>query len=77
MKPRTINLKIGSKVLLRNEHPKKMDAPYIPKPMDVIGKKGSMITATDGFKNVSRNESLFKEVDPEMTGEGLTTSKYS
>ena len=52
---------IGDMVLLRNHQKLKNDPIFNPKPMTVIAKKGSMITAmNDAHKKVTRDVSQFK-----------------
>ena len=57
-KPSTLAL--GDAVLLKDTSVCKSRTPYQPDPLVVIGKKGSMITASRGGTHVTRNSSFFK-----------------
>ena len=56
------NLKVGDKVLVRQEKRNKFTSPFDPKPFKIIKKKGSMITAQRGDRQITRNSSYFKLV---------------
>lgn len=45
-----------------------MEAPYVPEPYQIIKKKGSMITAANSNREVTRNESLFKKIHKSIKG---------
>ena len=52
----------GDSVLLRNDFKSKRFTPYDPRPYEVVGKKGSMVTAARDSKLVTRNSSFFKPI---------------
>ena len=55
-------LKVGDFVLVRQKKRSKLTPPYDPKPLQIIKKKGSMVTAErDGWR-VTRNSSHFKQI---------------
>jgi len=62
------SLSVGDSVLLRHTglH-SKMHTPFEPQPYEIVGKKGSMITAKRGDRKVTRNSSFFKAVGAEVT----------
>ena len=53
---------IGDYVILENEQRGKTTPIYNPKPYKIVSKKGSMVTAKRGERNVTRNSSRFKTV---------------
>ena len=53
---------IGYYVILENEQRGKTTPIYDPKPYKIVSKKGSMVTAKRGERNVTRNSSRFKTV---------------
>ena len=60
-------LQLGDTVLLRREGIiRKEMTPYEPEPYQVIAKNGSMVTASRGDHNVTRNSSRFKRVNFEL-----------
>ena len=61
-KTQDAKIKIGDKVLLENRKPlkNKMEPVYEQKPLMVIKKKGSMVTAKRTDKTVTRNSSFFR-----------------
>lgn len=64
------SIKPGQVVLLRQRKQNKFSTPFNPKPLLVKEKKGSMVTASNGAKTVTRNSSLFKVIpDTLMTFE--------
>lgn len=58
------HLKEGDKVIVKQKKHNKLSTPYEIEPLEIIAKKGSMITATNNNKTVTRNSSSFKEVKP-------------
>ena len=66
-KPSTIAL--GDAVLLKDTSVCRSRTPYQLDPLVVIGKKGSMITASRGGTQVTRNSSFFKRSPCPPTGE--------
>ena len=52
----------GELVLLRNNEKNKQLPSYDPRPYQVVGRKGSMITAARDFRTVTRNSSFFKPI---------------
>ncbi|XP_069506177.1 alpha-2-macroglobulin-like protein 1 [Ambystoma mexicanum] len=59
-------LEPGDEVLIHNRHPHgKLSLPYEPELLDVVAVRGSMVTASDGRSEVTRNLSFFKKIrDP-------------
>ncbi|CAG2219938.1 unnamed protein product [Mytilus edulis] len=58
------NIEIGNYVLRKTDRKEnKLTPAYEPNPYNVINKKGSMITVTNGEKVVTRNSSKFKKVN--------------
>ncbi|VDI40241.1 Hypothetical predicted protein [Mytilus galloprovincialis] len=58
------NIEIGNYVLRKTDRKEnKLTPAYEPNPYNVMNKKGSMITATNGEKVVTRNSSKFKKVN--------------
>ena len=55
-------LEKGDTVLLKNNHKSKRFSPYDPRPYEVVGKKGSMVTARSDSTSVTRNSSFFKPI---------------
>ena len=64
------NIKPGDTVLVRQTRKNKLSTPFNPEPLVVEEKKGSMVTASDGFKSITRNSSIFKIVPKDLKGEG-------
>ena len=58
-KSKPSDIKPGDTVLVRQ--PKKiiLSTPFSPEPLVVKEKKGSMVTASDGLKSLTRNSSMF------------------
>jgi hypothetical protein len=60
-------IEVGDTVIVRQDKRQdKVSPPYVPRPNVVVEKKGNMITATSGAKNVTRNSSFFKKVKPDL-----------
>ncbi|XP_048735644.2 uncharacterized protein K02A2.6-like [Ostrea edulis] len=59
------NLEIGDNVLIKQNQTNKMSTPYNPNPMEIINKKGTLITARNEDREITRNASHFKEVNTE------------
>ncbi|CAB4026888.1 Hypothetical predicted protein [Paramuricea clavata] len=55
-------IKPGDTVLLKQPKENKFSAPYNPKPFVVEKKKGTMVTAKNDSKVVTRNSSQFKVI---------------
>ena len=55
-------IKVGDAVLARQRKVTKLTPYYKPTPMRVQNKKGSMMTASDGQKTLTRNASFFKKI---------------
>ena len=70
------DIEIGDSVLVKTNSLKK-SVPYDPKPLSVVSKKGSMITAQRGSKKVVRNSSFFKKspVVPTVVDESESDSE--
>jgi hypothetical protein len=60
---RESELRVGDKVLLKNEVKGKLIPKYMSEPFEVVARKGSMITAQRGRELKTRNSSKFKAVD--------------
>ena len=60
------NIKQGDTVLVRQTKKNKLSTPFNPEPLVVEEKKGSMVTASDGFKSTTRNSSIFKIVPKDL-----------
>ncbi|KAK3092457.1 hypothetical protein FSP39_003031 [Pinctada imbricata] len=61
-------LQKGDTVIVKQKRENKLSPPYNEKPLEIIENKGSMITAGNEDKTITRNSSAFKEVPkPEMT----------
>nr|XP_034319592.1 uncharacterized protein K02A2.6-like [Crassostrea gigas] len=58
------SLRKGDRVIVQQKKRNKLSTPYEIEPLEVIGKKGSMITASNENKTVTRNSSAFKEIKP-------------
>jgi transposase InsO family protein len=56
------DLKVGDTVLVKRPFNMKANTPYETLPLMVSGKKGTMITASDGNRSVTRNSSFFKKL---------------
>ena len=53
---------IGDSVLVRQPKENKLTTPFNPQPLEVIQKKGSMITAGNSRRSITRNSSFFKRI---------------
>ena len=58
------DLEIGDRVLVKQPKHNKLSTPFSPEPMEIMEKKGSMITAQNADRSVTRNSSFFKKVPP-------------
>ena len=56
----TSPIKLGDTVLVANDAKGKLSPPFDPRPLIIVEKKGSMLTAADHDKTVTRNSSHFK-----------------
>ena len=63
-------IKPGDTVLVRQPKKNKLSSPYSPEPLVVEERKGSMVTASDGLKSITRNSSMFKIIPKNLTAEG-------
>ena len=61
------NLTTGDKVLVRRD-PSGINSrtPYQPEPYVITHRKGTMVTAEGGGKNITRNSSFFKKLEPDV-----------
>ena len=57
----------GNALLVRQRKRDKLTSPFDHRPYTVIQKKGTMITAQRGDRNITRNSSHFKPVELETT----------
>ena len=64
------DIKPGDTVLVRQPKKNKLSTPFDPEPLVVEEKKGSMVTASDGFKSITRNSSMFKIIPKNLKAEG-------
>ena len=55
-------IKIGDTVLVKQPMQSKVSTPFNPRPLEVVDKKGSMITAKDSDLQVTQNSSHFKQL---------------
>ena len=55
-------LQVGDSVLVKQQANSKLTTPYLPEPLQVIQKKGSMITAKNSRRSITRNSSFFKKI---------------
>ena len=62
LRVRPSDIKPGDTVLVRQQKKNKLSTPYRPEPLVVEEKKGSMVTASDGLKSITRNSSMFKVI---------------
>ena len=72
---RESNIKLGDTVLVKQPKANKLSTPFNPVPFVVEEKKGSMITASDGHKTVTRNSSMFKVVPSHIEHTGNHTQE--
>ena len=76
------DIQLGDMVLVkRDKSYRTSQTPYEPTPYTVIGRKGTMITATRGNKIVTRNSSFFKrikkpEFDPRAEASSSTDDDF-
>ena len=63
------DIKPGDTVLARQPKKNKLSTPFNPEPLVVEEKKISMVTASDGFKSITRNSSMFKVIPPNLKAE--------
>ena len=59
---RESKIKLGDTVLIKQPKRNKLSSPFSPVPLVVEEKKGSMVTASNGNKTITRNSSMFKVV---------------
>ena len=59
---RVSDLQVGDSVLVRQPKENKLTTPFNPQPLEVIQKKGSMITAGNSRRSITRNSSFFKRI---------------
>ncbi|CAB4044161.1 Hypothetical predicted protein, partial [Paramuricea clavata] len=60
-KAQSSEFKVGDAVLLRNSKKGKLQTPYEHQKYQIVKKKGSMITASNDNRQVTRNSSHFKK----------------
>ena len=63
------DIKPGDTVLVRQPKKNKLSTLFNPEPLVVKEKKGSMVTASDGLKSITRNSSMFKVIPPNLKAE--------
>ena len=59
---KSTDLSVGDKVLIKQPKQNNMSTPFNPEPLQITRKKGSMITAQNGERTVTRNSSFFKKL---------------
>ena len=59
---RVPDVQVGDRVLVRQPKVNKFTAPYLPETLTVTARKGSMVTAGNAKRSVTRNSSFFKKV---------------
>ena len=59
---RESKIKLGDTVLIKQPKTNKLSTPFSPVPLVVEERKGSMVTASDGHRTVTRNSSMFKVI---------------
>ena len=84
---RESKIRLGDTVLIKQPKRNKVNAPFRQVPILVEGKNGSMVTASDGNKTVTRNSSMFKvvpnhirraeKITQEQVNEDLTAEPWS
>ena len=74
---RESNIKLGDTVLVKQPKANKLSTPFNPVPLVVEEKQGSMITASDGHKTVTRNSSMFKVVPSHIEHTGNHTQEMN
>lgn len=57
------DVQVGDRVLVRQPKLNKFTAPYLPETLTVTARNGSMVTAGNPKRSVTRNSSFFKKVD--------------
>ena len=74
---RVPDVQVGDRVLVRQPKLNKFTAPYLPETLTVTARKGSMVTAGNAKRSVTRNSSLFKKVavSPTPTREAPTDDR--
>ncbi|XP_062591053.1 uncharacterized protein K02A2.6-like [Saccostrea cucullata] len=58
-----IDLEVGDNVLVKQPKSNKLSTPYEPKPLEILKTKGTMVTAGNDEKTITRNASHFKKLD--------------
>ena len=59
---RVPDVHVGDRVLVRQPKLNKFTAPYLPETLTVVARKGSMVTAGNNRRSITRNSSFFKKV---------------
>ena len=55
-------LKVGDSVLVRQQRDNKLTTPFNPEPLQISQRKGTMITAKNSHRSITRNSSFFKKI---------------
>ena len=63
---KSTGLSVGDKVLIKQSKQNKMSTPFKPEPLQITHQKGSMITAQNGERTLTRNSSLFKKLPSDI-----------
>jgi hypothetical protein len=63
------NLEVADYVLVKQYKTNNLSVPYNPNAMEVVNKKGTMITARNDHRQITRNASHFKEIKTEDDAE--------
>ena len=56
------DLQIGDSVLVRQPKENKLTTPFNPEPLEITQKKGTMVTAGNSRRSITRNSSFFKKI---------------
>ena len=52
----------GDKVLVKQRPRNKTETPYDPRPLQVVSRRGTMVTAENGVKSITRDVSFFRKL---------------
>ena len=61
------DIKLGDNVLVKQPKENKLTTPFSPEPMTVTARQGSMVTASNARRSITRNSSHFKKIPEVMT----------
>ena len=66
------NLQIGDQVLVKQQKRDKLTTPYHSEPFQIVKQRGSMITAKNDEKEITRDASFYKKINIERKQSGET-----